>query len=47
MPVEVLPRAARGGVESRLSSFGFSGTIAHAVFDVERGPACLYGAKDC
>ena len=33
MPVEVLPRATRGdGVESRLSSFGFSGTIAHAAF---------------
>lgn len=31
MPVEALARAARG-VESRLSSFGFSGTIAHGAF---------------
>ena len=47
MPVEVLPRAARGGGESRLSSFGFSGTIAHGAFDVERCAAFSYGAKDC
>ena len=38
MPVEVLPRATSGGGESRLSSFGFSGTIAHGAFGA-RGSA--------
>ena len=42
MPVEVLPRAARGGGESRLSSFGFSGTIAHGAF----GAAVKSGMPD-
>ena len=37
MPLEVLARATRGGsVESRLSSFGFSGTIAHALVALDQ-----------
>ena len=31
MPAEVLPRGGDAKVASRLSSFGFSGTIAHAL----------------
>lgn len=36
MPVEVLPRATYTHRMSRLSSFGFSGTIAHGAFDIHR-----------
>ena len=32
MPAEVLPRGIDESARSRLSSFGFSGTIAHALF---------------
>ena len=32
MPGEVLPRSGDANAPSRLSSFGFSGTIAHALF---------------
>ena len=39
MPVEVLPRTGENGLDggsSRLSSFGFSGTIAHGAFRASR-----------
>ena len=36
MPGEVLPRAGGAKVASRLSSFGFSGTIAHALVALDR-----------
>ena len=32
MPGEVLPRCGDATAAARLSSFGFSGTIAHALF---------------
>ena len=35
MPAEVLPRGIDATVASRLSSFGFSGTIAHGAFAFE------------
>ena len=44
MPVEVLPRATSGGGESRLSSFGFSGTIAHGAFGATGRRAVLSGS---
>ena len=36
MPAEVLPRGGDAKVASRLSSFGFSGTIAHALVALDR-----------
>ena len=39
MPVEVLPRTGENNLDdrsSRLSSFGFSGTIAHGAFDIQK-----------
>ena len=36
MPAEVLPRGIEEGSLSRLSSFGFSGTIAHALVALDR-----------
>ena len=43
MPGEVLPRSGDANAPSRLSSFGFSGTIAHALF-VLVGARLLTGA---
>ena len=36
MPAEVLPRGGDAKVASRLSSFGFSGTIAHALMALDQ-----------
>ena len=36
MPNEVLPRGGDAKVASRLSSFGFSGTIAHALVALDQ-----------
>ena len=36
MPVEVLPRSTYIQRTSRLSSFGFSGTIAHGAFGIQK-----------
>ena len=44
MPVEVVSRTTSSS-DSRLSSFGFSGTIAHGAFDA-RKPAAFAGTAD-
>jgi len=46
MPVEALPRTTHGSLESRLSSFGFSGTIAHGAFGAWRPALLLDGTRD-
>ena len=50
MPAEVLPRGGNATVASRLSSFGFSGTIAHALFavlDAQSGYNAASGRSLC
>ena len=44
MPGEVLPRCGAATAEARLSSFGFSGTIAHGAFALDCAKAVNKGS---